>query len=677
MTRIKFVHNKLLPFYFPIIVFIALITMTVLQISGSSLGYYDSFFNNSNTQSKINDYKAIRTDEWVVTTQLTIAQDKAGYPLVNENIGDGQNMSLVVDVPYKEWSTVFKPHNLAFLILPFNNAFAFKWWFLAAALAITVYAFGLQVLSKIKRKYILSSLLGIIAVASPFIFWWYQYITIGPLYYGFALLALFLYIMREKIVWKIITAGLLFLYTLVCFALVMYPPFQIIVAATVALFCLAYLVFTLKRHWHDKERKNIIKKIALIVSTGVLALVITGIFLVSRQTELGYVLNSSYPGKRISNAGELDPSFVFSNNLSGLVSDDEYATETDFIPHANQSEISNSSLPLLLITALTIYITIRLRSVTSQRKWIYILAGMLAIQVIILLKMFVPAFESVQGILFLQSVPSSRMLLGYSFVALICLTIIIKMLSEKKVRDKITHSYQPHIIAALTAIVYTAIAIVVSVKLPNALTQEVLPYALSGGIFFTLFVFLLLRNQTILSLAVLAAFSLTTVSGIMPLYTGKTVNITETRLAQSIQEISQSDPDGKWIVSDIPMLGLYPVANGAAAATGLYTYPQLNFWSKALELDDQTKHTLNRYARVNYIAEKNEPISVVNPKDPTGTVVIQDTVEIRGDVCDPFFKSIDVKYVITLNPPAINTDCAILVDSAAFPNFTTYIYRLS
>ena len=64
-------------------------------------------------------------------------------PAQNKNIGVGQDMSIVADAPYTDWSMLFRPHNLIFFLLPIGFAFAFKWWLLSAGLALSVYIFVL------------------------------------------------------------------------------------------------------------------------------------------------------------------------------------------------------------------------------------------------------------------------------------------------------------------------------------------------------------------------------------------------------------------------------------------------------------------------------------------------------------------------------------------------------
>ena len=74
-------------------------------------------------------------------------------------------MSMAIDVPYKDWSELFKPHNLVFFVLPFDNAFAFKWWVMSYLLLLSCYFFILALLPK---KKFLAVTISLALLFSPF-----------------------------------------------------------------------------------------------------------------------------------------------------------------------------------------------------------------------------------------------------------------------------------------------------------------------------------------------------------------------------------------------------------------------------------------------------------------------------------------------------------------------------
>src|SRR5207237_218388 len=108
----------------------------------------DILYGPGHKDSKLllNKPREIRSDEWVWNSQMIMAQASNHYARINSNLGHGMDMSLIIDVPYKDWSAVFRPQNLAFLILPFQYAFAFKWWLMAYLLVLAAYFFVLFLL---------------------------------------------------------------------------------------------------------------------------------------------------------------------------------------------------------------------------------------------------------------------------------------------------------------------------------------------------------------------------------------------------------------------------------------------------------------------------------------------------------------------------------------------------
>ena len=225
-TVIRRLSRKLQNSYwtFPIALLVTVSILSCLGISGSSVGSYDGIVNNDTSKLWFLNTtpQPIRSDEWLVNTQMTVAQYNDGFPVINDRIGTGQDMSVVLDVPYAEWSVFFKPQNWIFFIAPLNFAFAFKWWLLAAVLSLGVYVLFLRLLPKSRLAAILLS--GCVFLA-PMIQWWYQAITILPLALGLFILSLLLALhepaSRRR---KVILAALLS-YCLATFALVMYPPF--------------------------------------------------------------------------------------------------------------------------------------------------------------------------------------------------------------------------------------------------------------------------------------------------------------------------------------------------------------------------------------------------------------------------------------------------------------------
>src|SRR5262249_21013824 len=75
--------------------------------------------------------RAVRSDEWLVTTPLALAQlqHSPRFPVVNSNIGDGQNMLINPGVPVWHPSAVARPATWGYFLLGGQRGLAWSWWF--------------------------------------------------------------------------------------------------------------------------------------------------------------------------------------------------------------------------------------------------------------------------------------------------------------------------------------------------------------------------------------------------------------------------------------------------------------------------------------------------------------------------------------------------------------------
>src|SRR6266545_7506635 len=234
----RFVHSIWL---FPAVITVVLLLLTVFGINGSSIGTYNTLFYGDGAKDRqlvLGVPRDARSDEWLVNTQMTIAQAEANYPRINENIGNGHDMSLGADAPYRDWSAVFKPHNWAFFILPFDNAFAFKWWFIGYLLVLSCYFF---IISLLPKKRLWAALISLTIFFNPFVQWWYLSGTMAPLYYSLFAATVFMRLFSAKNRLRMVLWGGLLAYLVTCFALIFYPPFQIPCAIVMGGFAIGYL----------------------------------------------------------------------------------------------------------------------------------------------------------------------------------------------------------------------------------------------------------------------------------------------------------------------------------------------------------------------------------------------------------------------------------------------------
>ncbi|MFC8296500.1 hypothetical protein [Micromonospora orduensis] len=640
---------------FPALLAVLLTLLTVLQISGSSIGVYQSMLYGSQPDANLlaNEPQPIRSDEWIVNTQLAIAQDAAGYPRINPNIGQGADVSLVLDVPYKDWSAAFRPHNLAFLVLPFDHAFAFKWWVMAVLLILSGYFF---VLVLMPGQRWLAAGLSLTLLFSPFVQWWYQYITVGPLYYALFIATVFVLMLRSTRLLATVAWAALLAYLLTCFALVLYPPFQIPCALALAAFCVGHLVERVA-----VPRGPLLRQLGLVAASMVVAGILVGLFVVTRLDAINAVLNTAYPGQRLTRSGGFDLAHLFSGHTSlGLESSRTAAQYT--IPDkglTNQSESSNFLLVLPYLTVPCLYLLYLSHRSRRVVDWPLLLVNLAFLGALAWL--FVSHLDAWGRLLFLDRVPHTRLLIGIGLLNFIGLALFVRLLRDKR-----------SALPARTVVIGYTLAVLLLQALLSLHVVRAFPGFLDLGGFVLslvpvpLVVYLTLRRRFTWATSVLLAFSVAMTAVIHPLYRGTAI-LTQTPLSRSIRAIAADDPDARW-AAEVGIVQNFAAMNGAPSLSGVFAYPQSQLW-RAAAVQDQQEYVVNRYAHVWFTFDRNPAVMVTT----TFTLTAADHFLVNTEPCGPFLRQNRVTYLVT--GTEINESCLKLRATIRYPAATFLIYE--
>lgn len=396
------------------------VTLSGLGLSGSSMGAYDQIFYNHVQGVVLGQPRAIRSDEWLVDTQMTLAQKKDGFPEFNTKIGNGENVSIILDVPFKSFFALFKPQNLFFFILPFAQAFAAKWWFMSLALVLGFYyLFNLL----FPNKKLLISIGSLILLFNPFMQWWYQTATL--LTVAYALWACYfivkLFADKQMSVKNMALYSLGLVYATLSFIFCLYPPYQI----TVAYVVLAILIALLWHRYSNKlstfyqDRWRWISILAAVVVTTAIVL----LFYVTHKQVIDTVLNTAYPGKRnvLSGTPSISVNILQTFSAPILLNLQKAARAVHF--YTNQSEASRIVPINLALMPLIIYELIKVKRKSWQLSH-YLLLTTTALEGLFLVRMLTPLFNLPFKYLLLYEVPNQRLAIGLVMLCVIQLVII-------------------------------------------------------------------------------------------------------------------------------------------------------------------------------------------------------------------------------------------------------------
>lgn len=643
---------------FPILLTVLLLVLTTLKISGTSVGiYHKLYYGNTRDPSLLaNHPQPIRSDEWLVTTQLTIAQSAAGFPRINPNIDSGRDMTVVGDAPAKDWSTIFRPQNLSFFVLPLEYAFAFKWWLLLYLTIISCYFLALRILPH-KRTFAI--LFSIAIACSPFLFWWYETGTFAPMFYGFFIILLAYRILgSEKVLFlrtkptiysQLIYAATL-AYLLSAFALVLYPPFQIPIAIAVVFFITGLVLnkYGLTRKLYSRSA---LKKFAVFSVGLMLAGSTIFVFFHTRSNAVSAITNTAYPGKR-KVLPEGNSAFeLFSSYLQPQLQRPSRAAHF----FTNQSEASDFILllPFLFIPGLVII----WGEFQQRHKMNWPLLSIEACAGLFFAYLFIPALSPLYKLIYLNQVANVRLFIGLGFIGALQLALIISALQRIRV-ETLRLNVFTGIYALVCLIPLGATGYYARSHYPQFINNVWLIVGLV--IVFSSIIFFFLSRRTGMGVALFLLLTLGSIYKIHPLYKGLGP-IYHSTLSQAIDNVSNKR-DAWAVLDSIYYENLAAIAD-RDSLSGVKPYPDVRFWRQVDGSKDD--YIYNRYAHVIFV---DDPMMKSSLK-----LTQADTFEVKFS-CSTFIEHY-VRYALASH--RLDDSCTSEIEEVHYPETTFYIYKVS
>lgn len=655
-------HESFRKYVFPILVTFIFLLLVLFRISGTSIGVYDQMMNgldHNDPALLTGNPQSIRSDEWILTTQMAIAQDSANFPSSNPNIGEGQNMNIILDVPTKHWSQIFRPQNWAFFVMPIENAFAYKWWFTAVLLVLAVY---FVVLHFLPRKYLVASLLSVGFFFSGFIQWWYIGSTLACLAYPLLIALFFMHFLERGSLRRKAFLTLCISYCLVAFAIILYPPFQIPCALVLLSFLIGY---TIQRHTASKSFEVFMREHWYYIASGVLASgFVIGLFLVGNIQTLNSISTTAYPGKRVISSGHYSTAHIFSGSLA-FQHQRHPQIGSYSIPKANAvnpSEASTFIFTSVFLLPPVLIVCLRYRtSPLLKRRSMALLYSLGVVGIVFFIWLFLPHFDWLGTITKLDIVPQNRLVIGLGLLNLFLLLSIMHIYTKiESVSLRLAVTY-----ASLIFILLVFVHLRIQHAMPGFISAK-LAVLLAAPV--PLAVFFLLRKYYTAGIAVLSIFIIVSSGNVNPLYQGLSI-VTENQLAKYIA--AYPDDGAYWVAQDI-YLENFALMNGKDSLSGVFTIPQLDVWEK---IDDgKTSYKYNRYAHVSYNFDQNPSETIATGFVDTGP----DQIVIGSEVCSAFVRDVNIRHIIS-SAKFMKSDQPCIDSTATVPfgNKTFYVYHLS
>jgi hypothetical protein len=564
---------------------IALVIFSIvvsLQLHGSSINMWDNFvgvkIDNSETSLIWGKPRAIRGDEWQVQTPYYFAQatNDDFYPLYNDNIrSDGENMVIAYNAPVMDITVLSKPFNWGFLLL--GKDYGLSWYWAMKTILLFLLSFEISMILTKRNNGI--SLLGALWITlSPAVQWWFMQHVGDLVFYFEAIIVSFYYMFYyfDRLKFKILFS-VMFALSAVGFVLVIYPPIQVPLVYLGLVFML--LIFT---DFKDKVKFKS-KDIAIISCTILFVLFNLGYFLLVSKDALKLVLNTVYPGKRISTGGEIDFSFfqIFITNVYMSFKNINISymslNNTNFL---NQCEVSSffNFLPAMLVSMPLLF-----KKKAANFKYGIALTICALLEMLWMLVKFPTVFAKIT---LLSYVTGARMMIVFGMTALYLSIWGLGVISELKPFNRI-------------------FSVIISIAISSLYVLTALHYNIRGNVGLVVLVlllaaFLFLNYLFLVGRKKMFAFFMSLiiiVSGayVNPLVKG-TGAIFNKVLSREILAIKEKDKDAVWASFDDDM-GSYLYAHGVKTVNGIHFYPDLKAWN-TIDPEEKYSDVYNRYAHV-------------------------------------------------------------------------------
>ena len=618
---------------------VTFIICVVFSVNGSAIGAYSNLTEDKNDSGLIwGVNRIIRTDEFMVNTPMAISQTMTGFKWNNDAFrGTDSNMFIVYGQPVKDISMIFRLTQIGYLMFGADRGLSFFWCIRLIGLFIVTLEFGMFILNKNKR---LSFILAILMTFSPVIQWWFainglvEMIIAAEL--GIMLFEKFL--IEEKTFNKMLYLSIIWI-CLGTYILTFYPAWMV----PIAYIFLPIIIWVILKNKNNIKfnRKHII--IAILISLIFVGL-LARIFVKSQDT-IETVLNTVYPGNRVSTGGEV--------NLK------EYLRQNFNVFMTTTQDVSNQCETVMFFDF--IYLTVFLIGYMyiGKRYFKDSLINLLMIfEVFLNIYIFIGFPEIIAKITLMSFATVARTL---HVIGIINLFLLFRILSNEELNEKLKFS---NIVSVIISFVLTAIILILLHICYGEFFYASRLFVV-GIINFTIFILILKRKYRGLGIAclILVFFSCAFIN---PLRFG-TNNVTKIPLFEKIVQIDSED-SGIWIVDNtsqtIPQntLAMY----GLKTMNSTNVYPDVEKWKK-VDIDNKYEEIYNRYAHV---------IISIEPDAKEGEFELLSNDSMKVVLNEKNLKDLNVKYIMIGDKKIISQFDDIKAEEK-YGNENFMIYKLS
>ncbi len=577
--------------------------------------------------------RVIRTDEWATFTPMTMTQSFGPKPyswFSDVLRGTRTDMFMVYAQPVATPFIIFRPFLIGFLFLGVSRGLAFFWSARLVALFLVSYEF-FKMLTKNKKYAVMAAAL---LTWSPLIQWWFAINGLVEMLI-FAQLSLMMlkYYMTHKVFWKRCIALLVIDICAGGFILTLYPAWQVPIFYIIAAVALGIIFENYKCcKISGKDMISIAAAVAVLVAC-------LGIILYISFDTIKLVMNTAYPGSRVSVGGDCTWLDMFKSwgNI--------------FFPVYSEGMPGNACEASMIIDFFPLGIILSSYVLIIKRNKDYLLICLLAILCIM-------GWYSLFGMPEILAKLTGLSLSGGNRVMMITGVIHIIFLFRALSLCKFKLSIKR------TTIVCTVFAAIVATALKLYYTD----YLSAGLLVIAAIVafisfFFLLKQKGKIAVAVVVILALAGGMFVNPVQKGVNI-IYQFPLADILMDIEKRDNE-KWAVigSDYPITN-YLLLYGLPTINSTNIYPSFETWGK-LDKEQKYEDIYNRYAHIILKLSENSKIDKFE-------LVRADLFRVNVTIED--LSTLDVQYVLSsenLNKYVNRGDLSLVAANSGY-----YIYEI-
>jgi hypothetical protein len=540
--------------------------------------------------------REIRWDELVIATPWSLSQlsHKPRFPVINRNIGNGQNMLVTPHAPVLHIATLARPATWGYFLFDAQRGLAWYWWFQPFA-CFTVLCLLFEI--ALAGHSFLAAFAAFWFCNSAYVICWSLWPAHVTFFAALACLAAYHLLRSDKRSVRITSSVLLGL-SIPGFIMFLYPPWQVPVAYFVIFLFVALAV-------RDKLYVSISARVkdrwgyilaALLICAG-----LTLSWLITCLPDLRAMSDAVYPGRRISLGGDSSPTLL----LKGI-----YNFETIYrTPAALRNQSETSSFYYLFPTALIALVFAReLRRRLDVVGW-----ALVCYLIIALIFVFVGLPPILSRITLLSYVPGYRADLG---IGLASILLSIRVLIVSKQLRQETMGRWKNILPIAVAVAVTLLLL----GQANDLMQETegfpsrrlgLLTSLVGGVVS----YLMLAGLRKSFCAIVGAIVLGTSALFNPLSTNLS-HLYDSELSREIIHLNkESTSPPLWVCYGGSHTGALVTILGGRSMSGIHWPPQLSIWH-VLDPARLYEKFYNQYAEVSldYLQDASR-VSFSSPHD--------------------------------------------------------------